>query len=141
MRKHRIRNRPKSKTLCRPLRPDEKEAKAQLDSEGYVSNRPLTRGECIDGPRPCPWVSCQYHLYLDVTDKGSLKLNFPDLEVWELPATCALDMAELGPMTLEETGYYMNMTRERIRQIETIALDRCGDVPNCRILSTMLDRK
>ena len=28
--------------------------------------RPLTRAECKDGPRPCPWVSCRHHLLLEV---------------------------------------------------------------------------
>lgn len=25
--------------------------------------RPRTRGECADGPRPCPWLSCRHHLF------------------------------------------------------------------------------
>lgn len=28
--------------------------------------RPRTRGECKDGPRPCPWVSCRHHLLLEI---------------------------------------------------------------------------
>src|SRR5262249_28750008 len=45
--------------------------------------RPRTRAECAEGQRPCPWVSCKHHLYLDVNpETGSIKLNFPDLEVW-----------------------------------------------------------
>jgi len=59
--------------------------------------RPITRGECKDAPRPCPWVSCKYHLYLDVNpETGSIKINFPDLEPWELNETCALDVADRG---------------------------------------------
>lgn len=80
--------------------------------------RPRTRGECVDGPRPCPYVSCQHHLYLDVTEAGSIKLNFPHLEVWELEETCALDVADRGGATLEDVGVIMNLTRERTRQIE-----------------------
>lgn len=88
--------------------------------------RPETRGECQHGAhaeRPCPFVSCKHHLYLDVNDRtGSIKLNFPDLEVWELPETCALDIADRGGITLEEVGEIMNLTRERIRQLETRGL-------------------
>ncbi len=88
--------------------------------------RPATRGECQHGThaeRPCPFVSCKHHLYLDVNDRtGSIKLNFPDLEVWELPETCALDIADRGGITLEEVGEIMNLTRERIRQLETRGL-------------------
>ncbi|MEZ4390924.1 MAG: sigma factor-like helix-turn-helix DNA-binding protein [Polyangiales bacterium] len=88
--------------------------------------RPQMRGECQHGAhaeRPCPFVSCKHHLYLDVNDRtGSIKLNFPDLEVWDLPETCALDIADRGGITLEEVGEIMNLTRERIRQLETRGL-------------------
>jgi DNA-directed RNA polymerase sigma subunit (sigma70/sigma32) len=53
---------------------------------------------------------------------GSIKLNFPDKEVWELEETCALDVADRGGITLEEVGTIMNLTRERIRQVETRGL-------------------
>jgi len=85
--------------------------------------RPLTRADCKDGPRPCPFVSCKYHLYLDVNPAtGSIKLNFPHLEVWEMNETCALDVADRGGVTLEEVGEILNLTRERIRQVEVRGL-------------------
>lgn len=89
--------------------------------------RPVTRGDCLpggcNGARPCPWVSCTHHLYLDVNDRtGSIKLNFPDLEAWDLPETCGLDIADRGGLTLEEVADVMNLTRERIRQLEQRAL-------------------
>jgi len=49
-------------------------------------------------------------------------LNFPDLEVWEMVDSCALDVADRGGTTLEEAGAMMNLTRERIRQVEVKAL-------------------
>src|SRR5262245_54908905 len=85
--------------------------------------KPRVRSECADGPRPCPYVSCKYHLYIDVSARtGALKLNFPDLEVWELGESCALDVADRGGTTLEDVGAIMNLTRERIRQVEVKAL-------------------
>jgi len=85
--------------------------------------RPRTRADCINGPRPCLFVSCKHNLYLDVNpETGSIKLNFPDKEIWELEYTCALDVAEKGGITLEEVGTIMNLTRERIRQVETRGL-------------------
>ncbi|MBI4508772.1 MAG: DNA-binding protein [Deltaproteobacteria bacterium] len=85
--------------------------------------RPLFRVECKNGPRPCPWVSCKYHLYLDVNpDTGSIKVNFPDLEVWDMKDTCALDVADRSGITLEEVGEIMNLTRERVRQVEVRGL-------------------
>lgn len=89
--------------------------------------RPRTRGDCAGVPRPCPFVSCVHHLYLDVSERtGAIKLNFPDLEPDELPPTrsCVLDVAERGGATLEHVGEVMNLTRERVRQIEVRALAR-----------------
>jgi hypothetical protein len=69
------------------------------------------------------FVSCKHHLYLDVNpETGSIKLNFPDKEIWEMDETCALDVADRGGITLEEVGTIMNLTRERIRQVETRGL-------------------
>jgi hypothetical protein len=85
--------------------------------------RPKTRADCVNGPRPCLFVSCKHNLYLDVNpETGSIKLNFPDKEIWELEHSCALDVAEKGGITLEEVGTIMNLTRERIRQVETRGL-------------------
>ncbi len=89
------------------------------------SARPKTRADCISSPRPCIFVSCKYNLYLDVNpETGSIKLNFPDKELAELQYTCALDVAEKGGITLEEVGEIMNLTRERIRQVETRGLEK-----------------
>lgn len=87
--------------------------------------RPKTRADCVNSARPCFFVSCKYNLYLDVNPKtGSVKLNFPGKEIWELEYTCALDVAEKGGITLEEVGEIMNLTRERIRQVETRGLEK-----------------
>jgi hypothetical protein len=72
--------------------------------------------------RPCPFVSCRHHLYLDTTSTGGIKINFPGLEPWEIPVSCSLDAGGRGGMTLEEISEAMNMTRERVRQVEVKAL-------------------
>lgn len=106
----------------RNLRREERETfEETLDASAY--ERPRTRGDCRDQPRPCPWVSCVHHLYLDVNEEsGALTLNFPHLEVWEMPNTCSLDIADRGGRTLEGVGEIVNLTRERIRQVEVVAL-------------------
>lgn len=93
-----------------------------VDSE---AKQPKSRSECVNMPRPCLYVSCRHHLYLDVNEEtGSIKFNFPDKEVWELEETCALDVADRGGITLEEVGAIMNLTRERIRQLELSGLEK-----------------
>ncbi len=88
-------------------------------------SRPQLRDDCRTAERPCPYVSCKYHLYLDINQEtGSIKVNFPDLEVWEMSETCALDVADRGGITLEEVGELVNLTRERIRQVEVLGLDK-----------------
>ncbi len=80
--------------------------------------RPVCRADCKGASRPCPWVSCRYHLYLDINEgTGTIKFNFPELEIWELEHTCALDLAEARDLTYEEVGQALNLTRERIRQL------------------------
>jgi hypothetical protein len=87
------------------------------------ATRPKTRADCVNGPRPCPYVSCKYNLFVDVNPRtGSVKMNFPDKELHELADTCALDVADRGGITLEEVGVIMNLTRERVRQLETRGL-------------------
>lgn len=90
--------------------------------------RPQTRGECKQGAnvmRPCPFVSCKYHLYLEVSPRsGGIKLNFPHLEVWELPETCALDVADRGGIAPEPVGSLLNMTRMGVRLIERAGLKK-----------------
>ena len=54
--------------------------------------------------------------------------NFPGVEVWQMPETCSLDVAERGSHSLSIVGKLVSLTRERIRQIERKALQRCHDV-------------
>lgn len=101
--------------------------------------RPVTRADCLQGEnaqRPCPFITCKHHLYLDVSERsGAIKLNFPDKEVWDLPETCTLDIADRGGVTLEETGAIMNLTRERIRQLEMRGLHKIRASKEGRILN------
>jgi hypothetical protein len=55
-------------------------------------------------------------------ESGSIKINHPDLEPWELEHSCALDVAEQGGITLDVVGEILNLTNEAVRQIEVGAL-------------------
>jgi hypothetical protein len=115
----------RSKTIApkRLTREEKREALTLLYPEGV--ERPKHRGDCQSVERPCPFVSCEHHLYLDVNpSSGAIKLNFPHLEVWEMAETCALDVADRGGITLEEVGAILNLTRERIRQVEVRGLGK-----------------
>lgn len=101
--------------------------------------KPRTRAECADMERPCPFVSCKYHLYIDVHPvRGSIKVNFPDVDVWEMTETCALDVADRGGITLEEVGEIMNLTRERVRQVETAGLAKLAAIQDMARLKDYL---
>ena len=117
----------RAKTLSIGRATKAQRARAHRQAAKYDSHRvlPLTRGECEGGSRPCPCVSCKHHLFLDVSPRtGSIKLNYPDLEPWELSPSCALDVADHGELTLEEVGELMNWSRERARQVEKEALGK-----------------
>jgi len=104
-----------------------------------LESRPRTRAECQDGPRPCPWVGCRYHLYLDTYTTGDpdnptpgLIIHHPDVGPLDLPETCLLDIACRGPLTLAQIGELFDLSRERIRQIEASALRKLSRTGNAR---------
>ncbi len=123
VRRRRRRTRPRSRTIAMKRLTREELRVGALMFPPVDVPRPKTRAECREEARPCPWVACKFHLYLDVNpETGSIKINFPDLEPWDMKDTCSLDVAERGGITLEEVGEIMNLTRERIRQVEVRGL-------------------
>ena len=143
VRRRRRRSRPRSKTIAmKRLTREELRVGALLYPPVNIP-RPKDREQCSAEARPCPWVACKHHLYLDVNpDTGSIKINFPDLEPWDLPETCSLDVADRGGITLEEVGEIMNLTRERIRQVEVRGLLKLRmSSPSPEELGTLLPEK
>jgi len=74
-------------------------------------------------------VSCRHHLALKVnTETGTITHTWPGVELEDMPATCALDVAE-GPqggrMTFREVGDVLGLTWARVRQVEQAALVKC----------------
>ena len=95
--------------------------------------RPKTRADCINGPRPCPWISCKHHMlwvfavsnfhYKPTQDSIIARWldRYTDEEILDLlgglQKTCTLDVADDGGVTLQECADILGTTRERIRQI------------------------
>lgn len=130
-------DRHRSLTLSGAIKLHERATQSELDDLD-TEPRPVYRSDCIDGERPCPWASCKHNLYIEVTERGSVRLPFGALGIDEIPDTCALDVADRGGATLEETGGFANLTKERVRQMETRAfalLKKAGVSPS------MLDPK
>lgn len=129
IRKGRPQRRPKTMSRREMVREKRRRERAGSSLEILEYDRPVSRSQCATGPRPCLYVACKYHLYLDVNpETGSIKLNFPDLDPWEMEETCALDVAERGGVTLEEVGEILNLTRERVRQVEVTGLQKLRSV-------------
>lgn len=92
--------------------------------------RPVTRADCQDGPRPCPWVSCRYHLAIDVEGERVVSTFRPDEEgdpdLFAMPETCALDVADrardeahLGgqELGLDEIAKILGIRKAVVKQI------------------------
>jgi hypothetical protein len=119
--------RPKSLGL-QPLTDKERKQLARderdLRRAGAYRNRPRVYGDCEDTAGPCPWVRCRFNLFLEVDElTGAIKLNFPDKEIDQLAETCALRVVDQrGALSLEEVGKLVNLTQERVSQIEESGL-------------------
>ena len=90
--------------------------------------------------RPCPWIGCRYHLLTELNDiTGRLTLHvgkrsgYTDdmalITLRTMPETCALDVADRAKaegigITLEEISDMLQLSRERIRQIEDAGLHK-----------------
>lgn len=95
-----------------------------------VFERPKTRADCERGgfneARPCPFVSCRYHLFEEFAGATSEE----DLLI--MPYTCVLDVADEGGLTLEAVGDVLGVSRQRIEQIEGVALRKLSRKPELR---------
>lgn len=90
--------------------------------------RPRTRGDCERGPRPCPWVACRHHLAVEryhprVRGVAALEAA-ADADLWSMPETCALDVAELGEHTQSEVAEALGISCDRVAEAEWDASQR-----------------
>lgn len=99
--------------------------------------RPKTRADCINGPRPCPWVGCRYHLFLEIRQggqgNGKLYFRWPGKELNECEHTCALDLAE-EPLTSYEIAQILGVSHQAILYAERQALQRLAQTYLCEFM-------
>jgi len=77
----------------------------------------VTRGRCMEDGDPCPRSECRHHVHNNAKESQVTKSSLCRI-------TCALKLADLGGMTLNEIGDLLGLTRERVRQIEVNALGK-----------------
>ena len=80
------------------------------------SKLPILCGDRETAPRPCDLTDCRYHLSGFVHPGRVASIQRDESE------TCALDVADLGPFTLDEIGSLVGVSRQRVKQIEEKAL-------------------
>lgn len=127
-----------SRTPCASDAPDTRTSPIQ---DGFQTDlaltRPKTRGECVSGLRPCPWLSCRYHLALEVKKDGTIASSLPlvdgELDLAALPETCSLDVADRvadgrASADLDEVGAYMGFSREMTRIVQAQARRTCVEL-------------
>jgi hypothetical protein len=73
-------------------------------------------------PGPCFYTVCRFNLTAELRDKRGAKPSAPQPPV--IHEACALEAAEQGGMTLAAVALRLSLTRERVRQIEEVALKK-----------------
>lgn len=101
-----------------------------------VLERPRTRGECVDGPRPCQWETCRYHL----AGTGRHRVNTTGTPL-DSSDSCALDVSDRGEHTLPEVAVKLEVNNRRVQQIEAGALHKLSRTPLGRELLEQLKNR
>lgn len=79
---------------------------------------PIYRRDCSGVPRPCPHLECRHHLWRQDEAISQRCRSTPPRGA----ESCALDVAENGPLELRAVGELMGLSHERVRQIEHMAI-------------------
>lgn len=77
--------------------------------------RPRTRADCVDGPRPCPWYSCRHNTQLRVSKTGRVTIT-------ERPESCALDVADRGGQSVAQVAAALGISRQAVQDALTTGL-------------------
>lgn len=79
-------------------------------------------------PRPCPFVGCRYHLFLDVNAWGGVSFPYGEdvIALQGMADTCALDRADRGRTRMNKISAIFRMTGARARMLVQSALAKLG---------------
>lgn len=96
------------------------------ESFEFLPGVPATRAECVDAPRPCPFISCRHHLWLieqrdrpgnpDRGAQGAAALH-------PMGPSCSLDVA-VKAHSLNEVASILGVVPTRIHQITLLAIKK-----------------
>jgi hypothetical protein len=98
---------------------------------------PVTRDECRNGSRPCPYVRCRYHLWIITAAErpgnpykgdGPSSTLRPGWMEWPTPDTCSLDIAEsIEPgegLSRMQIGNVIGLAKTGVGLIESRGLEK-----------------
>jgi hypothetical protein len=97
-----------------------------------IIQAPVTRGDCRNIPRPCPFIRCKWHVLWASKQGTALIGSAPEHIVvnWILDLdpewSCVLDIADRGGVILDDIARVMGITKEYVRQIEGTGIHTKG---------------
>ena len=98
---------------------------AALTKEQALAAFPKTRADCEDSARPCQFSTCRYHLSTDtISDRHGNETVIQTVAWSESKPSCALDVADDGPKSLDYVAELMGVSRVRVLRIEQAALKK-----------------
>jgi hypothetical protein len=121
----RVERRRRGRTIAIPER---EKVVHNFEKEILDNTRPKTRNDCKGIHRPCPWVGCKYNMFIDIGRNGRIIYNNTYKSPLDMPCdkSCLLDIVEkYGGQTLDAIGDMISVSRERVRQIEAKAIEKC----------------
>lgn len=99
----------------------------ELDEDfEFLPGVPQQRADCVDGPRPCPYISCRHHLWLlEQRDRPGNPARGAQGAATLRPTgpSCSLDVA-VKPHSLNEVATILGVVPTRIHQITLLALKK-----------------